>query len=487
MDRAIEFAGLAKEAIMNHRKKSRGALAAALAAAGIGAAVVLIGAGASGIGIAYAATPMEQFIPRLVYRTGPYAPNGIPFANGYDDYLDLLNVRDGGINGVKITYEECETGYNDAKGVECYERLKDKGPTGAALVSPLSTGITYALIPLASKDKIPIDSMGYGRTDAADGRVFKWIFPLYMTYQSQADGLVKYVAQKEGGLDKLKGKKIALVYLDVAYGREPIPMLEKLSKMYGFEFDKFPVAPPGLEQSALWLRLSQQVKPDWTFMWGWGVMNSTAIKTAAADGYPMDHFIGNWWSASEPDVIPAGAAAKGYLGASMEGPGTDYVVIQDILKDLYDHGKGHAKRSDVGGVLYNRGVVNAMLDTEAIRIAQQKYGHKPLTGEQVRWGFEHLDLDSTKLAALGFGAMIAPIEVTCANHEGDGELRIQQWDGSRWNIISGWIKPDYKLVRPLYDASAMAYAKQNHITPRSCAGENEAAATVRTGKVASAK
>ena len=33
----------------------------------------------------------EQFLPSLVYRTGPYAPNGIPFADGVADYWTLLN------------------------------------------------------------------------------------------------------------------------------------------------------------------------------------------------------------------------------------------------------------------------------------------------------------------------------------------------------------------------------------------------------------
>src|SRR6218665_3956994 len=69
----------------------------------------------------------EQFFPLLVYRTGAYAPNGTPWANGKQDYIKLINARDGGINGVKITYEECETGYATDKGVECYERLKGKG------------------------------------------------------------------------------------------------------------------------------------------------------------------------------------------------------------------------------------------------------------------------------------------------------------------------------------------------------------------------
>ena len=87
----------------------------------------------------------EQFFPLLSYRTGPYAPNGTPWANGKQDYLKMINARDGGINGVKITYEECETGYATDRGVECYERLKGKGPTGAAYFAPLSTGITFAL------------------------------------------------------------------------------------------------------------------------------------------------------------------------------------------------------------------------------------------------------------------------------------------------------------------------------------------------------
>ena len=122
-----------------------------------------------GLGAGSAFAQSEQFVPRLVYRTGPYAPNGIPFADGYADYLDMIDARDGGIGGVKITYEECETGYNNDKGVECYERLKNKGPTGASLVDPLSTGITYALIERATADKIPVVSMGYGRADASDG------------------------------------------------------------------------------------------------------------------------------------------------------------------------------------------------------------------------------------------------------------------------------------------------------------------------------
>jgi branched-chain amino acid transport system substrate-binding protein len=409
----------------------------------------------------------EQFIPRLVYRTGPYAPNGIPFADGYADFLDMVNARDGGINGVKLVYEECETGYDNSKGVECYERLKGKGPTGAALVDPLSTGITYALIERATADKIPVVSMGYGRADASYGAVFPYVFTLPATYWAQADAMIKYIAAQDGGFDKLKSEKIALVYHDSAYGKEPINTLEKLSAKYGYNFLKYAVSPPGIDQKATWLQVRQQ-RPNWVLMWGWGVMNSTAIKEAAAVGYPMDHFIGVWWSGSEADVVPAGDAAKGYKSGTFHGAGTDYVVIKDILKNVYEKGGGKTSKDKVGEVLYNRGVINAIYDTEAIRTAQEHFGKKPLKGEEVQWGYEHLKIDPARITQLGAEGLMVPVSLSCANHEGQGDVRIQQWDGQHWKFVSDWIQPDRGMLDEMYKDSALAYAKEKGITPRDC-------------------
>ena len=410
----------------------------------------------------------EQFIPLLIYRTGPYAPNGIPFANAMNDYFTLVNERDGGINGVRLTWEECETAYNNDRGVECYERLKNNGPTGASVVNPLSTGITYALIERATADKIPVLSMGYGRTDASDGRVFPYVFTVPMNYWSQASALIKYIGDEEGGMENLRGKKIALVYHDSAYGKEPIPTLEKLSETYGYELSLFPVAHPGLEQKATWLKIGRQLRPDWVLMWGWGVMNSTAIKEAAAVGYPMDHFIGVWWSGSEPDVEPAGASARGYRSATFHAPGTDYPVFDDIFEYVQDKGLGAGPREEVGEVLYNRGIVNAMIVVEAIRTAQEIHGQQPLTGEQVRDGLENLNITEDRLAELGMSGFVPAIKVTCADHEGDHAIRVQEWNGAKWEPITPWITPMKDVVRPMIEESAEAYAKEHGITLRDC-------------------
>jgi branched-chain amino acid transport system substrate-binding protein len=192
-------------------------------------AVATLAVGASALVAGQAlAQAKDQFIPVLSYRTGPYAPNGVPWANGYVDYLKLVNAR-GGINGVKLSFEECETGYDTARSVECYERLKGKG---ASFVQPLSTGATFAITEKAPADKIPVVTVGYGRSESADGSVFKWNFPIAGTYWVAADAIIQAIAKKEGGFDKLKGKKVSLVYHDSPFGKEPIPLLQELSLIH---------------------------------------------------------------------------------------------------------------------------------------------------------------------------------------------------------------------------------------------------------------
>lgn len=409
------------------------------------------------------------FIPLLVYRTGAYAPNGIPSANGFNDYFNLLNERDGGINGVKIAWEECEMQYDTKQGVECYERLKGKHG-GAVLVNPFSTGITYQLIPKAPVDKIVMHSAGYGMTASADGRWFPWVFNFPMTYWSQASAFIKYVGQEEGGLSRLKGKKIAHIYHNSPYGREANPTLETLAPQLGFELTLLAVDHPGQEQKATWLQI-RRLNPDWIYISGWGVMNQVAVKEAAAIGFKMDHVVGNWWTGTEADVVPAGEGAKGYKSMTFHAPGAGFKIHQDIFKHVYDKGKGAAKRQDVGEVLYNRTLINAMLNTEGIRTAMAKYGNKPLTGEQVRWGFENLNLTEKRLEELGMKGLMRPLRVTCENHEGNGMALVQQWDGKRWTILSDWIEPMREVVRPKLEAAAVEEAKKLGYTMRDCAKE----------------
>ena len=412
----------------------------------------------------------EQFIPLLSYRVGPYAAGGSGYFGGAIDYFNLINAT-GGINGVKILYEECETEYNASRGVECYERLKTKHG-GASTIEPLSTGIAYALLDRVAQDKIPMTTFGYGSSNAADGRVFKWVFPVGTTYWNQAAAMIAYLGQKEGGLDKLKGKKIVHLYHDSAFGKEPIPVLEALAAKHGFELIKLAVAHPGNTQESQWLQI-RQAKPDYVILWGWGVMNPTALKAAAKVGFPRDKMIGVWWAGSEEDVIPAGDAAKGYITAAFSAPGTGFPVMQDIKNKLYATGKGNLDDpTRLGSIYHTRGVSYGVIIVEAIRKAQEKYGKgKVMTPEQVRWGLENLNLTDARIKELGVGGMFPSIKTSCLDHEGSGMVRFQQWDGKGFKQLTPFMSGDKEMVRKMVDESAAKDAAEKKITPRDCSKE----------------
>ncbi|RKP58863.1 ABC transporter substrate-binding protein [Pararobbsia silviterrae] len=411
----------------------------------------------------------EEYFPLQSYRVGPYAAGGSGFFGGFIDYMNLINTRDGGVNGVKLTWSECETEYVVEKGVECYERLKG-GLNGAptAATNPLSVGIAYATIDRSTADKIPLITINHGRTDSTDGAVFPYVFPLQLNPYSEVSAIVNYIGQQSGGAANLKGKKIVVLYHGSPYGRETIPVLELLAKHYGFELTQIEVPHPGNEQGSQWLQI-HRINPDWVILRGWGVMNPVALKSAQKVGFPADHIIGNIWSNSEEDVRPAGDAAKGFIAITTHPSGTDFPVLQAI--DQYVIKPGHGNLKDparFGTVYYNLGVVNGILNVEAVRTAQAKFGNKPLTGEQVRWGFEHLNLDDVRLKALGALGLVQPLKLSCSDHEGGGAVRFQQWDGQKWKLISDWVQADRAFLRPIIDQSANAYAKEKGITPRDC-------------------
>ena len=200
-------------------------------------------------------------------------------------------------------------------------------------------------------------------------------------------------------------------------------------------------------------------------------MNSTAVKEAAAVAYPRDKIIGVWWSGAEQDVTPAGDQSTGYKALMLQHGAGKFAVHADLEKHVLAKGKSVSK-DDFAQVLYNRGLVNSMLGTEAIRTAMKKFGNKPMTGEQVRWGFENLDLTAARIKELGFEGMLTPLKLSCDDHQGADVGRVQQWDGKAWKVISDYYKADRTILDPMVKEQSAKYAADKKITPRDCSKES---------------
>ena len=425
--------------------------------------IAMLGLGLVSASTAAAATT-EQFVPLLSYRIGPYGSNGTSFFGGMIDYMTLIN-QSGGINGVKLAWEECETEGVPSRGVECYERLKGRHG-GATIIEPMNTGVAYSVVDRISKDKIPMTTLGYGRSDTANGKVFPYVFPLLATYWNQATAMITHLGEKSGGMDKLKGKKIVYLYHDSPYGKEPMPVLEAEAARWDFELIRIPITLPGNEQQAQWLQI-RRTDPDFVILWTFGLMSTVGLKTAQRNGFPREKILGAWWAGSEEDTEPAGEAAKGYTAMSFTSPG-EFPILDEIRSRVYRQGLGNLKEPErIGHVMYVRGIVAAVMMVEAIRNAQARFGKgKAMNGEQVRWGLENLNIDAARQKALGVPDMFPSIRTSCDDHEGSGAVKVMQWDGRKWVSLSKqWITGDRALVRRLVDESSTAYAKEKGITP----------------------
>ncbi|MGB1207794.1 MAG: ABC transporter substrate-binding protein [Paracoccaceae bacterium] len=394
------------------------------------------------------------YAPNLAYRTGPFAATGIPLMNGQKDYMAMLNARDGGIGGVPVDFDECETGYSTQKGVECYEKTKSR----AIVTQPWSTGITLQVLPKTNVDQIPILAPGYGASMMADGKVFQWAYNAPASYWDGASMILQYLEGKDGSL---AGKDIAFLHLDHPYGKEPIPFFEAKAAEMGFDFNPIPVGLKEMQnQSAQWLQIRRS-RPDYVVMWGWGAMNAGAITEAVKTRFPMENFIGVWWSGHDADLALVGDAGKGYKSVSWSYPNLEASVMADIQKYVVDAGLSDSNPEEMKGVFYGRGIVISMILAEGIRTAQEHFGTGEIDATQLRWGLENLNITEARLAELGMEGMAAPFSTSCSDHTGHSGGWMLEWNGTGFDKVSDHLTPELDAIAPLEAAAAAAYAEAN--------------------------
>lgn len=401
----------------------------------------------------------------MAYRTGPFAASGIPLLNGMRDYITLLNERDGGVNGVTLLYEECETAFATEKGLECYERAKARG----LLAQPWSATLMVELLKRAATDKMPMLAPGYGFSSMSDGLTFEWAFTPPTSMADGASMILNLIA--EGNLERLERKTIALLHFDAPNGADAAPFLNAMAEKYGFEVTRIPVSAKEMQnQTAQWRRIAEE-KPDFVLLWGWGPMNQTALVEAAKVGYPMRQIVGIWSSAYDGDFAVAGESAKGYRALSWNMPNSSAPAMRAIRSLVVNAGKSliDPKSGEFDSVFYQRGVLISMIGVEALRRAQMEFDNQVVTAEQMRWGLENLDLSDGRLKELGMDGMIGAFKTSCTDHSGHAGAWVLEWDGARFVKTTEMLIPDRVEVGAVIARQAKEFGEANKPWPvRKC-------------------
>ncbi len=352
------------------------------------------------------------------------------YSQGQRDYISLLNGR-GGIKGTPVEIEVVDTGNEPQRGIEAYERFKNDG---AVLVDFLSTPVSRAVVPRALADGMNVITAFHGRSDAADGTVFPTIFPMTPSYWSQATDIVKYIADKEGSL---KGKKVVLVHIDSPFGKEPIPVFQKLAEQQGFTFVDVGYPSPGNEQSAQWTQVRRE-KPDWVVLWGAGGGQPNSVREALRNGISPDRIVSVIWLSDTDMGIVGADQAKGISRFEGVASGKDVPIIKAIQAEVIAKGKGAGDASKAGTGYYNIGVATMALFAEGARLALDKEG-APLTPAKLKKGLESIK----NFTADG---LLPPVTITPTDHQGGGRGRIATWDGKAWRPDTGWFAASQDVV-----------------------------------------
>ena len=145
----------------------------------------------------------------------------------------------------------------------------------------------------------------------------------------------------------------------------------------------------------------------------------------------------------------------------------DYPVLDEIREKVAGAGKAAGDGSNIGTVLYVRGMYAAMLAAEAIAKAQEMTGVSDITPSMMRDAMEALEI--TEATMEGWGAPnIGPVfSVSCENHGGSGQGIVQQWDASAgsWNPLTDYLSSDAGVIDALVKEDSMAFATENNIEP----------------------
>ncbi|MCX7322373.1 MAG: ABC transporter substrate-binding protein [Hyphomicrobiales bacterium] len=367
-------------------------------------------------------------------------------AQAAKDYADLVNSK-GGLDGHPIEMVVQDHGNEPQRGIECYEKLKREG---VMVFDTLSTPVSRAVLPRIMKDSNILLQSLVGRGDAVDGDVFKWVFPIGPTYWGQAANDIEYIKQKSGGT--LKGVKIAFLYVDYPFGQEPIGIIKTLAAKEGFDLQLFPYPLPGNDQASAWTQM-RRFAPDWIISWSLSNMHVIASRAMKRNGIALDKYIAvNWMNEVDINNIGA-AAAKGMKRGTNVAGGSNHPLMQEIIKQLYDKGKGNGDRKNLDDVYYNTGLAIWSIAIEGARLALKKDGW-PLTSEKIKNGLESIN---------GYDAngMIAPVTVSAKDHGGGGKTRIEMWDGSKWVPQTDWIAAYTDEVWNVVKIQSADYAKSD--------------------------
>lgn len=299
--------------------------------------------------------------------TGVFAFAGIGVNAGIQDYLRIVNDA-GGIKGRKIRYVPEDTGYKVDASVAAFKKITSQNKVN--LYYGDSTAFAKTINPELERSGAILMAGASFATEINNPQKYPYQFLVGPDYTEMFGILLRHVAQAK------PGAKVAFVYSDSEFGRDPIDEGRELAKKLGLSMAAEIMTPPGsVDVSTEVIRL-RRADPDFTIFHGYVLAPIPEFITQARKLGMKSAFMGTFWSMDNSMVMKMGEAADGFMGVMPFRYHYDTEGRAPMLEKI------RQMRPDYQSTAYMQGFLTAMLMVEAARRTLE--AGKPLDGRNLK-------------------------------------------------------------------------------------------------------
>ena len=261
---------------------------------------------AAGFALAPVAQAQEEIVVGgSIPMTGVFAFAGIGVNAGMQDYFKIVNDA-GGIKGRKIRYVFEDTAYKPDVSVAAFKKI-----TGANKVSLYygdSTAFQRTINPEIERLGTIMMAGASFATEINDPKKFPNQFIAGPDYSEQIGILLRHIAKET------PKAKVALVYSDSEFGRDPVNEFRDMAKKLGLSVAvEIQTAPGSVDVSTEVIKL-RRADPDYTIFHGYILAPIPEFVTQMKKAGSKSHFMGTFWTMDSSTVMKMGEAADGFMG-----------------------------------------------------------------------------------------------------------------------------------------------------------------------------
>jgi branched-chain amino acid transport system substrate-binding protein len=309
----------------------------------------------------------EIVIAGSIPMTGVFAFAGVGINAGIADYVKIVNDA-GGINGRKLRYVFEDTAYKPDVSVAAFKKL-----TGANKVNLYygdSTAFQRTINPeLDRLGSIMLAGASFA-TELNDPKKYPAQFIAGPDYSEQIGILLAHVAREQ------PKAKVAIVYSDSEFGRDPVNEFRDQSKKLGLTVAAEIMTPPGSVDVSTEVIKLRRADPDYTIFHGYILAPIPEFVTQMKKAGSKSKFMGSFWTMDSSTVMRMGEAADGFMGVM------PYRYYYDTSAPAPMLDKIRAVRPEYQSTAYLQGFLTTMLFVEATKRTLD--AGKPLDGANLK-------------------------------------------------------------------------------------------------------